>query len=331
MASIKDVARLAGVSVATVSRAIAIPEKVSEKTLKKVNEAVALSGYRPNLLARNFRSSRSFCIVVMVPDIANPFFSQVIKAIEDRARQRGYAVLLGDTRDLDSREQEYVDRVETRLADGLIQLRPNAVHIEGNPVPMVYACGCANVPNSSVRIDNTLAAQKAVDYLASLGHSRIGCLTGLRENPHSLERLAGYKHALESAGLEYDEQYVIEGDFTLGSGQDAAKQIMRRPKPPTAIFCMSDQMAMGAIQALQAQGIKIPQQVSVVGFDNIPYAEFWHPSITTVSQPAEEIGKRSVDMLVAMIEGEEFTLESKILPTQLIVRDSSGAAPKNTP
>ena len=329
MASIKDVARLAGVSVATVSRAIAIPEKVSEKTLKKVNDAVALSGYRPNLLARNFRSSRSFCIVVMVPDITNPFFAQVIKTIEDRAQQRGYAVLLGDTRDQNSREQAYVERVETRLADGLIQLRPNEIHVEGQPLPIVYACGCANVPSCSVTIDNILAAQKVVDYLVSLGHTRIGCLTGLRENPHTIERLVGFKRALENAGLEYDEQYVIEGDFTLGSGQDSAQQIMRRPKPPTAIFCMSDQMAMGAIQALQAQGIKIPQQMSIVGFDNIPYAEFWHPSITTVSQPADEIGKRAVDMLVAMIEGQELTLESKILPTQLIVRDSSGAAPKD--
>ncbi|WP_236985465.1 LacI family DNA-binding transcriptional regulator [Marinagarivorans cellulosilyticus] len=329
MASIKDVARLAGVSVATVSRAIAIPEKVSEKTLKKVNDAVALSGYRPNLLARNFRSSRSFCIVVMVPDITNPFFSQVIKAIEDRAQQRGYAVLLGDTRDQNSREQEYVHRVETRLADGLIQLRPNEIHVDGDPLPIVYACGCENVPNCSVTIDNTLAAKKVVDYLVSLGHTRIGCLTGLRENPHSMERLAGYRQALEAAGLEYSEQYVSEGDFTLGSGQDAAKKIMCQAKPPTALFCMSDQMAMGAIQALQAQGVQIPQQVSIVGFDNIAYAEFWHPTITTVSQPAEEMGKRAVDMLVSIIEGKEFTHESKILPTQLIVRDSSGAAPKD--
>ncbi|HEY7772200.1 MAG TPA: LacI family DNA-binding transcriptional regulator [Marinagarivorans sp.] len=329
MASIKDVAQLAGVSVATVSRAIAMPEKVSEKTLKKVHQAVAQSGYRPNLLARNFRSSRSYCIVVMVPDITNPFFSQVIKAIEDRAQQRGYAVLLGDTRDLHDREQEYVKRVETRLADGLIQLRPKAVQIEGSPVPIVYACGCSNVPDCSVTIDNAQAAKKLVSYLASLGHTRIGCLTGLRENPHAIERLTGYKEALAEAGIAVQDQYIIEGDFTLGSGQDTAQQIMRLANPPTALFCMSDQMAMGAIQALQAQGIKVPEQVSVVGFDNIAYSEFWHPSITTISQPADEVGKRAVDMLLAMIEDHELTVASKILPTQLIVRESSGPAPQD--
>lgn len=324
MASIKDVATIAGVSVATVSRALANPEKVSDATRAKVNRAIEATGYRPNLLARNFRSSRSYCVVVMVPDITNPFFSRVIKAIEDRAQQRGYAVLLGDTRDQANREQEYVKRVETRLADGLIQLRPSEVEIEGNPVPIVYACGCSNVPQSSVIIDNHVAAKKLVDYLLSLGHRRIAVLTGLRENPHTAERLAGYKAALSDAGIAIRDDYILEGDFTMGAGQDTAARVMTLNEPPTALFCMSDQMAMGAIQALQARGLKVPDDVSVAGFDNIEYSAFWHPTITTVAQPAEEMGKRAIDMLLSMIEDHQYSVSNKILPTQLIVRESTG-------
>ena len=324
MASIKEVATIAGVSVATVSRALANPEKVSEATRAKVNRAIEATGYRPNLLARNFRSSRSYCVVVMVPDITNPFFSRVIKAIEDRAQQRGYAVLLGDTRDQHSREQEYVKRVETRLADGLIQLRPSEVAIEGNPIPIVYACGCTNVAQSSVIIDNQVAAKKLVDYLLSLGHKRIAVLTGLRENPHTAERLAGYKAALIEAGIAIRDDYILEGDFTMGAGQDTAIRAMALAEPPTALFCMSDQMAMGAIQALQARGIKVPDEVSVAGFDNIEYSAFWHPAITTVAQPAEEIGKRAIDMLLTMIEDSHYNVSNKVLPTQLIVRESTG-------
>lgn len=324
MASIKDVANLAGVSVATVSRALANPEKVSEATRARVNTAIEATGYRPNLLARNFRSSRSYCVVVMVPDITNPFFSQVIKAIEDRAQQRGYAVLLGDTRDQQNREQDYVKRVETRLADGLIQLRPSEVHTDGEPIPIVYACGCTNVTTNSVIIDNQLAAKKVVEYLLSLGHTRIAVLTGLRENPHTAERLAGYKAALVDAGIALRDEYILEGDFTMGAGQDTATRAMALSEPPTALFCMSDQMAMGAIQALQARGLKVPQDVSVAGFDNIEYSAFWHPAITTVSQPAEEMGKRAIDMLLSMIEDNQFSVSNKILPTQLIVRESTG-------
>lgn len=326
MASIREVAAMAGVSVATVSRALANPEKVSDATKAKVFKAIESSGYRPNLLARNFRSSRSYCVVVMVPDITNPFYAPVIKAIEDRAQQRGYAVLLGDTRDEHIREQEQVQRVETRLADGLIQLRPSEVAMESSPIPVVYACGCHNIDHNSVIIDNVLAAKKIVDYLISLGHSRIAALTGLRENPHTKERLAGYTAALVEAGIGFRSDYILEGDFTMSSGQDTASRVMALPELPTALFCMSDQMAMGAIQALQARGIQVPDDVSVVGFDNIEYSAFWHPAITTVSQPVEEMGKRAIDMLLAMIEGDHLHVDNKILPTQLIIRESTGPA-----
>ena len=155
MSNIRDVARLAGVSVATVSRALSNPEKVSDESLEKVHNAIAQVGYRPNMLARNFRSARAYAVVVLVPDIANPFYSLCIRALEDRAQQNGYAVLLGDTRGTTEREIEYIRRVETRLADGIVQLRPSSEKSQNNippDIPCVNACGCEYTTVPAIRI-----------------------------------------------------------------------------------------------------------------------------------------------------------------------------------
>ncbi len=328
MSSIRDVARVAGVSVATVSRALTSPEKVSEGSLKKVKDAIQLVGYRPNLLARNFRSARSYSVVVLVPNITNPFFSQVIQSIEDRAQQKGYAVLLGDTRESSKREQEYVNRVETRLADGVIQLRPQSMNFTPGAIPWVTACACRDTPGPSVRIDDVSAAQTIVDYLISLGHSRIGVITGLKGNPHTMERLDGYKLSLTHAGIPLDKELIAEGDFTLWSGQNATHQFFDMQQPPTAIFCMNDEMAIGAIQTIKAKGLKIPEDISVAGFDDITYAKYWDPGLTTVAQPAEEFGKISMDLLVRIIEGEQLDDQDIVLPAEFIIRKSTGAVAK---
>jgi LacI family repressor for deo operon, udp, cdd, tsx, nupC, and nupG len=323
MSNIREVAQAAGVSVATVSRALTNPEKVSEESLKKVHDAIKVVGYRPNLLARSFRAAKSFSVVVLVPDITNPFFSQVIQAIEDRAQQKGYAVLLGDTRETSKREQEYVNRVETRLADGVIQLRPQSMSSSTQPIPWVNACGCEGTPGPSVRIDNVGAAKTMVDYLISLGHKRIGVISGLKDNPHSIDRLKGYKASLAAAGIPFNEELVVEGNFTMWSGQNAAKQFFSLEQMPTAIFCMNDEMAIGAIQTLKAEGLSVPKDVSVTGFDDINYAKYWDPALTTMAQPAEEIGKRAMDLLLRIIEGEELSNVEAVLPSEIMIRQSA--------
>lgn len=323
MSSIRDVARAAGVSVATVSRALTSPEKVSEISLKKVKDAIKTVGYRPNLLARNFRSARSYAIVVLVPNITNPFFSQVIQAIEDRAQQRGYAVLLGDTRESTKREQEYVNRVETRLADGVIQLRPQSMNYTPGSIPWVTACACRDTPGPSVRIDDMSAAQTIVDYLISLGHKRIGVITGFKDNPHTLERLEGYKLSLQKAGIEIDNELIAEGDFTMWSGQNATQKFFQTKNHPTAIFCMNDEMAIGAIQTIKAKGLSVPDDISVAGFDDITYAKYWDPGLTTIAQPAEDFGKISMDLLLRIIEGEQIEEREIVLPTEFIIRKST--------
>lgn len=327
MSNIREVAHAAGVSVATVSRALTNPEKVSEESLKKVHDAIQAVGYRPNLLARNFRAAKSFAVVVLVPDITNPFFSQVIQAIEDRAQQKGYAVLLGDTRETSNREQEYVNRVETRLADGVIQLRPQSMSASTQNIPWVNACGCEGTPGPSIRVDNVAATKAIVDYLIALGHKRIGVISGLKDNPHTIDRLQGYKESLASAGLAFEKELVAEGDFTMWSGQNAAKQFFQQKQMPSAICCMNDEMALGAIQTLKARGLRVPEDISITGFDDINYSKYWDPALTTMAQPAEEIGKLAMDLLLRIIEGEDLSSTELVLPTEFVIRQSTCPPP----
>jgi LacI family transcriptional regulator, repressor for deo operon, udp, cdd, tsx, nupC, and nupG len=329
MSSIREVARIAGVSVATVSRALSSPEKVSSEAIKKVQAAIEKVQYRPNMLARNFRSTRAYSIVVLVPDITNPFYSLVIRGIEDQAQQQGYAVLLGDTRDSASREQEYIKLVETRLSDGVIQFRPYsaaALTEQQKHLAYVSACGCESTPGVSVRIDNVGAAKKMVDHLLSLGHRRIGVISGLKENPHSQDRLAGYKQSLAQAGIPFDEKLIAEGDFTMWSGLNAAHYFCKMSQRPTAIFCMNDEMAIGGIQTLKSYGIGVPDDISVTGFDDIPYARYWDPALTTIAQPAKEIGKTAIDTLLQLIEGETLSQREYILPYEFVIRNSTAPA-----
>lgn len=328
MANIRDVAKVAGVSIATVSRALSNPETVSKASLKKVHVAMEQVKYKPNMLARNFRRHRAYSIVVMVPNLANTFFATVVRGIEDVAQQQGYSVLLADTRDMLSREEEYLKLVETRQADGVIQLSP---HREGGSalpkedIIAVNACGCENTPYPCIRVDNAEASKTATEYLISLGHKRIGVITGLADNPHSIDRLKGYKQALDKAGIAFLDEWRAEGAFTMWSGLNAAQHFIRMDKEqrPSAILCQNDEMAIGAIKAFKNAGIKVPEEISITGFDDIEVSRFSDPSLTTINQPAEEIGRSAANMLLRLIEGKEVRHQDYILPYEFVVRSSS--------
>jgi len=238
MSNIREVAHIAGVSVATVSRTLSHPDKVSEPSKKKVHEAIEKVNYRPNMLARNFRSARSYSIVVLVPDITNPFFAQVIRSIEKQAQKKGYSVLLGDTQDDNSREQDYIRLVETRLADGIIQLRPLSKSFT-NPskyhFPYLHLCSTESTPGPNIRVDNSAAFEHIIDYLISLRHKRIGLITGLANNPHTVDRLKGYKRALEKAGIEFDGALIAEGEYVIWSGVNAANELCKQSNRPTQL------------------------------------------------------------------------------------------------
>lgn len=332
--SIRQVARQAGVSIATVSRALTTPEKVSDKTLKKVLAQVERSRYKPNLLARNFRSKRAYAVVVLVPNIANPFFAEIIRGIEQVAQQHGYAVLLGDTEGREDREAYYVGLVETRQADGLIQLHPRlpkaACGANGAlEIPLVNACEyIENAPCPRVGIDNVAAAREMTVYLLGLGHRRIGVVLGPDSSPLTSDRLRGYKLALRAAKLAADHTLIAQGDFSMSSGRAAAAKLFEAKQPPTAVFCFNDEMALGAIRWLRSTGRCVPQDVSVVGFDDIEFASFCDPPLTTIEQPTREIGNRAMSLLFDLLNGAKPEPTMHTLPIKLVVRDSAAPPPK---
>lgn len=326
MATIRDVAREAGLSTGTVSKALSHPEKVSKKNLLKVQEAITKLNYKPNMLAQKFRSNRSNTIVVMVPDIANLFFAKVISGIETVAQASGFSVLLGDTKDSLAQEKEFIKMVETRLADGVINLRPyrksdSLLPREG--VLSVAASSCENTPSYSVRIDNVGATVKVVNHLLSLGHKRIGVVTGLKNNPHTIDRLRGYKQAIAEAGIAYDPTIVIEGDFNYWSGLSAAEQFCKMKNMPTAICCFNDEMAIAAIKGFSEKGLKVPEDISITGFDDMDVSKYIVPTLTTVAQPAEKIGERSAELLLTLINEEAPGAIEHILPYEFVIREST--------
>lgn len=325
MSNIRAVAKKAGVSIATVSRAFTNPEKVSKNSLKKVMDAVDAVGYRPNMMARNFRSAKAYAVVVLVPDFANLFYTKVIRAIQETAIQNGYNILLGETRDNERREAEYIRLVESRQADGVIQLRPHTPDYKLLPnqhIPAVAACGASGTPYVSVRMDHAAASLSIMNYLISMGHKRIGCIAGLEDNPHSIDRFEGYKQALADAGIEFDPELVFEGDFTMSSGHAGGEYFANMPDRPTAVFSMNDEMAVGAIKAFKEVGLKVPEDVSITGFDDLPFATYTDPALTTVRQPAEEMGKKAMQLLLQIMDGKEINQSEFILKHDFVVRES---------
>jgi len=330
MPTIQDVARDAGVSTATVSRVFSSPELVLEPTRLKVMEAVARLGYEPNFAAKSLRTLRTEKILVTVPDISNPFFSRVIRGVEEAAHAAGYSVLLGDTRHQEVREEQYATMLRRKEADGLIFLGhrlpdtlAEMVATLGPRTPIVN--GCEFRPDlgvSSVHIDNEGAAAEVMDHLHGLGHSRIGVITGPLASPLSADRLTGARAAAERHGQALQ---VMTGDFSIESGLHRADAMLAGPDRPTAIFCFSDEMAMGALEAIRRHGLRCPQDVSLVGFDDIRFAEYLAPKLTTVSQPMDEIGHQVVRLLLDILKGRATTLQQVTLPHRLIVRESTAA------
>lgn len=331
MATIRDVAELAGVSVASVSRALQQPERVSPKTRAKVMAAVTETGYKPNLMAVKFRSGKTFNLVVLVPTVANVFFARVISGMQSAAAERGYSLLLGNTLGNSDLEANYAKMVQTSQADGLIQLRahnPFEVQSSTGLLPMVNACEVLESDRFPVvTLDNRAAAKAITEHLISLNHRRIAIIKGPQHSPLTQTRLAGYRDALTDAGIEFDESLLFAGHFDLYSGREAAEQILALPTRPTAVVCANDEIAMGAIQGFKQAGLLIPEDISVTGFDDISFSEFCDPPLTTIAQPAEEFGRTSVNLLIDVLDNKVTKAPKVILPFEVITRSSTGQAP----
>ncbi|MEQ9344864.1 MAG: LacI family DNA-binding transcriptional regulator [Thalassospira sp.] len=340
IATIEDVARHAGVSIATVSRALHKPDVVSETAREKVQTAIAATGYTANVMARNLRLNRSGMILLLVPDIGNPFFSAILSGIEKGASQAGYNVLIGDTQNDPDREATYAAYLRSNQADAMILLNgrlpaPLANAPANATPPVVIACeripGCA-LP--TVIIDNDEASFIATRHLTDFGHTRIAHVSGPSNNILTTDRVAGYRRALSSVGIQNDPALIYRGDFSIDSGIAAGRALLADPKTrPTAVFCASDGMAIGVIVAAKEYGLRIPQDVSIVGFDDIPHAAAYDPPITTVRQPRRRLGEQAITLLLDRL-GAKAPFENRekgpvIVPTELIIRQSTGPCPKD--
>jgi len=325
VSTVKEIAAIAKVSVATVSRALQRPEVVSESTRQRIHEVVKRLGYTPNALARNLRTARTRLIVALLPDIANPFFSEVIRGIEQVAHENGYSVLLGETQSSQVREQAYADMVAARQADGIITMSPRvpSIPIQGR-LPVVNACEYVKDGQiSSVYIDNVAAAGVAVDYLAMLGHREIAFVAGPPSSPICVDREQGYRLALQRAELPANPGLVVTGDFSIEAGERAVEQLLAQGQPFTALFCSNDEMAIGALRALRSHGLRVPEDVSVVGFDDIRFARYTSPPLTTIAQPKNALGREAMSMMLELLNDAEVPPRKRVLTADLVVRGST--------
>ena len=331
---IADVARLVGVSTATVSRALTHPLKVSVATRTRVLDAVRATGYTPDVTAQSLRTRRTMMVLVIVPDIANPFFSEVLRGVDEMLSAADYGLIIGNLGGSLEKEARFVDLAFSRQVDGVVLLSgripatPKGTMREAG-VPLVAACEVildagSDSDLTQIEVGNEDATRLAVDYLLALGHRRFGYISGPPANVLDVARRGGVMAAL-AACPDGHPLFVMQGDFSDASGSAAAVQFLAL-KPalrPTAIQAANDEMAIGFMQTVQAAGMRIPRDVSVIGFDDIAFAKYYAPALTTVRQPRHLLGERAALALLAAMRGEAKS-PSERLPTELCVRDSTG-------
>jgi len=327
MANIQQVAKQAGVSVATVSRVLNGQNSVSARTRVKVEDAIRKLNYEPSMLGRNLRNSESRIWLVLIPSISNPFCLEIIKGIESVAISQNYSILLCETDSNPERENTYFDLVRKKMADGIISMDP-AVNVETlKKLAEKYAIiQCSEYAEGSgipyVTIDNEEASYRAVKHLIQIGHEKIALINSDEKYLYARQRKMGYRRALEEYGLQLNEEYIIHAQhLSFESGQQVMKKILHLQDRPTAIFAVSDLLAIGALKEINAQGLNVPSDIAVVGFDKIDFSNMTNPTLTTIAQPMRKMGTVAAKMLIDRIRGEE--VDNVILDHELVIREST--------
>jgi LacI family transcriptional regulator len=326
--TIRDVACRAGVSPATVSRVLNNSDHpVRPQVRTRVEQAVRALGYVPNRLARSLLTRETAAIGLLVPDVSNPYYAMILRGIEDVASQAGRAVVLCNTDRQPDKQRVYLRTLLERRVDGLIVGGGTVTAEDLRPVQdrvPVVAIGRHPVPLPSVRVDNVAAGETAARHLLALGHRHIACLAGPLTSTTVRDRAAGVARALRAVGIALACRHVVATDFTAPGGYGATRRLMRHETRPTALIAFSDQVAIGALRALRDLNLAVPQQVSLVAFDDTPLAAFVSPSLTAVRVPMYTLGLRAAELLLALLAGQPAA--SVVLPTRLHVRESTGPA-----
>ncbi len=328
-ASIKDVAREAGVSIATVSRVLNDIDVVNEDTKKKVKDAITKLAYRPNIVARSLKTQKSSTIGIIIPDISNQFYPEIVRGCEDVANIYNYNIMLCNA-DLDvEKEMEALKILKEKMIDGVIYMSNSIEHniidlIKELQLPTVLVeTTDAEGIFPSVTIDNVMAAADAVKYLANKGNKKIAYVGTTIEKVNALaKRYAGYNKGLEEIGIALDEELVYFGGVKARDGYTGINTILDKGKGVDAVFCASDEIAMGVINALRDRAIKVPEDIDVMGFDDIYSASIFYPKLTTVAQPMYDMGSVSMRMLIKAINNLKVEEEHFVLPYRIVERDS---------
>ncbi len=327
--TIKDVAKHANVAISTASRVINASGYVSDETRDRVQEAVKSLGYVPNSIARSLKQKQTFSIGLLVTDIGNPFFAELAQAVERAAREQGYSVLLTNTDGKAEQEKDGIKLFLAKQVDGIVWFSPineqlvNALAKSDDTTVVVISGNDKLLGDHTIRIDDQIGAFEAVKHLINLGHSKIAYIAEPDQPRYPQERMKGYRRALEEAGIPFDEKLVVRGTYREGSGLAAIKVLFERDEKFTAVFCANDLMAIEAIQYMKETGLRVPEDIAVVGFDNTRVAGMHGIDLTTVAQPTYEMGREGANLLISSLKGSLSSRQILLRP-QLVVRKSCG-------
>ncbi|MFI1730056.1 LacI family DNA-binding transcriptional regulator [Streptomyces acidicola] len=328
MASIKDVAAEAGVSVATVSRVLNDHPSVSQEARTRVLAAVEALGYRPNAVARSLRTDQTHTLGLVISDVMNPYFTELARAVEEEARALGYSVIFGNADERRDLQDHHVRTLLDRRIDGLLVSptdggSPLMLDAVRSGTPMVFVDRwIAGVDVPVVRADGRQAVRDLVAHLHGLGRRRLAIIAGPAATTTGRERVEAFREALRAYDLELPDDHIGQGDFQAESGRRATERFLDLPEPPEVVFAADNLMALGVLDAVRARGLRIPEDIGLAAFDDIPWFVHTDPPITAVAQPTRELGRAAVRALVDRIEGR--TPKSVTLPARLVVRRSCG-------
>ena len=326
--SLKDIAAYAGVSTATVSRVLSGARPVNAKLRERVMAAVENYGYQPNLVARSLRMSKSFVLSVIVPSITDPFFTEFVRAIDEVAYSTGYSVNICSSDGMLDKEQRHLEAVSRRRVDGVFikvadMHKSNLTPLIQSGIPVVLVDRMLDgAALDTVMVDTRQGAYTAVDYLIQRGYRRIATLAGPQHVSTAIQKLDGYRQALVDNGLTIDASLIAIGDYTESSGRHLGRQLLDLPTPPDAFLVANNQMTYGFFSVVRERGLRIPQQIALIGFDDSDWTSMAIPPITVIDQPAYEVGHVAAQMLLDRLADSDREPQHRILSTRLIVRGS---------
>ncbi|MBN1267840.1 MAG: LacI family DNA-binding transcriptional regulator [Anaerolineales bacterium] len=329
--TIKDVAERAGVSTATVSHVINNTRHVEENTRNLVEQSMNDLRYHPNSLARSLRSGETKTIGLIVPDVSNLFFADIARRIENLGYEHGYSVILCNSGNDLKKQRTYIDTLTAKQVDGVIfisagESTEDLERLSKSNTPIVVADRVVPLSLADVvLLNNEEAGYTATKHLIDLGHTKIGCITGPSDVSPSMQRVSGYRRALEENDIRFKDKYVTAGDFTYRGGNEGMKRLLSQPDRPSAVFVLNDMMAIGAISTARSLGYRVPEDVSIVGFDDIELANAVNPALTTMAQPMQELADVATKRLIEKLLSSEGNWENQkfVLHAKLVVREST--------